>query len=492
MRKRIPLPILFLPLLLFGCVRATPAPDSVSAADTVVAAIPVSPAPPTDSPVSNGRVFYVSPDGNDSAEGSREAPWRSPANAVQRLHPGDTLIFLDGKYPLRDFEHDILRPPSGEPNAWITLRGEEGARPVLAGGNNLLTAIDLSGASYLLLENLEITSDSALSGEEAYFRDGIEILGAPASHLILRNLYIHHVDEFGLNVQDVEDFLVENCRIEYAGFGAMGGPAGDAGGWRDVRVRNCVLAYSGHYYQGGDGSSRPYDRPDGFGIEASEGPILIENTVAAHNYGDGLDSKAANTTIRASIVAENSCDGVKLWGDNSALENVLIYGRGDGDFSPTPWASIVVDTETPNAVFTFRHVTVADSVPETYLLYVQYDHPEIPIRLIWENDIFAAYGAGRSLFLAPSVQLEMRHTLFFLPESETVLRLGEDTFSCNALDALGEGNFCADPRFLDEKDFHLRADSPAIDAGILSDVTVDLAGVPRDSAPDLGVYEWKP
>ena len=39
----------------------------------------------------------------------------------------------------------------------------------------------------------------------------------------------------------------------------------------------------------------PYDRPDGFSIESSEGPIEISYTVVEHNRGDGIESKAANT-----------------------------------------------------------------------------------------------------------------------------------------------------------------------------------------------------
>jgi len=52
--------------------------------------------------------------------------------------------------------------------------------------------------------------------------------------------------------------------------------------------------------------------------------------VTVNNRKDGLDSKAANTTIRRSIVANNSCDGVKLWAGDSRVENTLIdLGAGN-------------------------------------------------------------------------------------------------------------------------------------------------------------------
>ncbi|MDW8102963.1 MAG: hypothetical protein RMK30_08815 [Anaerolineae bacterium] len=65
-------------------------------------------------------------------------------------------------------------------------------------------------------------------------------MGVPAAHIVLRDLYIHHVDEFGMNIQDVEDLQILNCRIEYCGFGALG----EHSGWRSVTIRGCSLSWS--------------------------------------------------------------------------------------------------------------------------------------------------------------------------------------------------------------------------------------------------------
>jgi len=176
-----------------------------------------------------------------------------------------------------------------------------------------------------------------------------------------------------MNIQDVDDLQIIDCRIEYAGFGALGGPAGEHGGWRRVTIRGANLSWSGHYYQGGDGSNRPYDRPDGFGIEPCEGPILIEETIAEHNYGDGLDSKASNTTIRRAVVANNSCDGVKLWAITAASK-ILSLRAWRRHPEPSPWAAIVIDqVEQANARFEIVNVTVDDYLGKNYLMYVQYE-----------------------------------------------------------------------------------------------------------------------
>lgn len=444
-----------------------------------------------------GRTFYVSPSGSNSNPGTREQPWATPGFGSRQLQPGDTLIILGGRYVLSQYPDDVIYPPSGTQNAWVTIKGEENNRPVLVGRDDLLTAIDLSGRSYVRIENLEITSDETLSGSSRFFREGIQILGYPARHIVLENLYIHHVDEFGIDAQDVEDLQLLNSRIEYCGFGAIGGPRGECGGWINVVIRGCSLSYSGHYYQGTDGSERPYDRPDGFGIEPSNGPILIEDTVVEHNYGDGIDSKAANTTVRRCVVANNSCDGVKLWGDHSRIENTLIYGRGDGDSTVTPWSPIVIDSEKSNAVFEIVNVSVDDVVGENYLMHVQYDHPDIPVALTVRNTIFSGRGNDSPIFVGGRSTLTLENNLFYLPNSAFVLVYGENTYDSNTITQFGKGNIYGDPLFVSpawgtDGDYHLRTGSPAIDAGTPTGApSNDLEGNPRPQGNgfDIGAYE---
>ncbi len=447
---------------------------------------------------SKAAIYYVGPSGDNNNPGTFERPWATPSYGSRQLQPGDTLLILGGRYVLSEYDADIITPPSGRADAWITIRGEKGHRPILAGRDNLLTAINLAGVQYVCIENLEITHDDQATGEAAWFREGVEILGAPSAHIILQGLFIHHLDEFGMNIQDVEDLQIRNCRIEYCGFGALGGPAGEHGGWRNVVIGGCTLSWSGHYYQGGDGSDRPYDRPDGFGIEPALGPILIEETVAEHNYGDGLDSKAANTTIRRCVVANNSCDGVKLWGDGSRIENTLIYGRGDGNAEITPWSAIVIAPEEhANARFDIVNVTVDDALGQNYLMHIQYDNPNVPAYVTIRNTIFSARGPGSPIFVAPATTLLAEHNLFHLPQSYRFLTECYLTYTCGNIASLGQGNLCGDPCFVHPAwgtpgDYHLLAGSPAIDSGTsLGGLAVDLEGLPRDLHPDIGAYEYR-
>ncbi|MFN4217507.1 MAG: hypothetical protein ACK4HQ_08930, partial [Brevinematales bacterium] len=182
-------------------------------------------------------VYYVSPVGKDTNPGTEKLPWASPAYGAKKLKPGDTLIIQKGKYILADYEKDRITVPSGKPDAWVIIKGENGT--ILSGKENLATIFDLSGASYVRIEDIEITS---VSGQLC--RDGIEILEKPAHHIVLQNLFIHHLDEFGINFQDIQYLLINNCQIQFCGFGAIGGPAGRYGGWKYVQIFHTQLSYS--------------------------------------------------------------------------------------------------------------------------------------------------------------------------------------------------------------------------------------------------------
>jgi len=442
----------------------------------------------------SGYTYYVSPLGNNENPGTWELPWATPAFGARQLQPGDTLIICGGQYILADFGEDMIIPNTGQEDAWVTIKGEEGNRPVLVGMNNLYAAFVISDTSYLRIENLEITSN-----RQDPFREGINA-GGPIAHIILHNLYIHHLDEMGIDLRDVEDITITNCVIEYCGFGSIGGPQGQLGGWRYALIQNCRLSYSGHYYQGGPGPS-PYDRPDGLGIETSAGPVEIADTLVEHNRGDGLDSKTENTYIHHCVVASNSCDGIKLWGDNSKIENCLIFNIGDGDTTPTPWAGIVIDNiEKADSHFEIINTTLAyDPRERGYPMYVQYSS-EVPIILAMKNSM-VSHGPG-VVFVGLAVTFICEYNLFYRQDSNIPIEVGGVSYTSEEIEAgvLGPGNLARNPLFIQvgdlyPDDYKLQPDSPAIDAGTSNGAPPDdLWHQPRPYGLtwDIGAYEWRP
>lgn len=79
-------------------------------------------------------IFYVSPDGDDAADGLSVAnAWRTPARAMRDLGPGQTLYVEPGTYT-----GDLQLTAGGEPGKVITIRGR-GVGPVVIDGDLQLT-----------------------------------------------------------------------------------------------------------------------------------------------------------------------------------------------------------------------------------------------------------------------------------------------------------------------------------------------------------------
>lgn len=438
--------------------------------------------------------YYVSMNGDNANPGTESLPWASPGYGSKQISGGDTLMILGGTYSLSEFWVDMITPPSGMQDHPTMIQGEFGNRPVLRGRNNLFSAIELSDKSNICIDNLEITSDGG-----APFREGVSASGQ-CEQIWLEDIYIHHMDEFGVDFQDVQYMTAENCDILYCGFGAIGGPEGEAGGWRNADIFYCNLSYSGHYYQGVTGPGvGPYDRPDGLGLEPSDGPLVVRDCTAEHNRGDGLDSKVRNTSILNCIVANNTCDGVKLWGGGSSVANTLIYGTGDGDPTDSPWAALVIDNvEEPGAGFTVVNTTIhQDPRKHGYMLYSQYDSDN-PIAIQMTNTIIA--GGSGAAFFGPSVTLQMDHCLVHREGKSVQVEANGQEYTRQDIrnGLLGPGNLSSDPLFVSpawgsDGDYRLQAASPAVDTGIMNGLVPeeDLDGNPRPfgSAPDMGCYE---
>jgi len=451
-------------------------------------------APPTDT-------YYVSTTGNDlTGDGSQSNPWATPGyGSRQLMSAGDTLVILGGTYILSTDPDDVITPTnegtSGNP---ITIQGESGNRPVLKGTNNLIRAIDLSGRDYITLENIEITNNSL-----ANFRNAIDIY-TPATNIILKDLYIHHIDEFGINIQDVDGLTIEDSTIEYCGFGAIGGPdMGSGGGWKNITVDNCDLSYNGHYYQGIiDNPANPYGRPDGIGLEEGPGPIEVKNCLVEHNVGDGIDLKLSNCHVHENIVANNSCDGIKLWAGVTTAENNLVYGTGDGVGGASPWAALVIGAPAGETFIIQNNTFHGNPSRQGYISYMQYDE-QTNINITLRNNIFS--NAQGLVWLAPQITgYIIENNLFNRNGSTYQIYVGGsdrtvDDSSASDLNnlATASSNITGDPKFVSPAwgttgDYHCQSSSPTKNAGTSTGTpSIDLDGTsrPQGSADDIGAYE---
>jgi hypothetical protein len=250
---------------------------------------------------------------------------------------------------------------------------------------------------------------------------------------------------------------------------------------------------------------------DGVGTGHTGGHWIIEDSVFRHNTQDGLDllyasESDASVVIRRTVARDNAGDQIKTSG-TTLVENVLAVSHC-GYFQGKPFT--YVDSRRGEAV---DHCRAGGSALALNLRRGNH------ARLV--NSTLA--GQGDCLLIA---ECQGTHPC---DGSESVrarnsIWIGDDQFgdpqdtTCLAWSGLAHNPFDYDhsifdgvkgipepcpvyslcgvaPRLLDKRiatlDAHLRAESPAIDAGTPEGAPPhDLEGHPRDAQPDIGALEW--
>jgi len=439
-----------------------------------------------------GSTYYVAPDGDNQNPGTKDKPWATPGYGSRQLGPGDTLIVLGGRYLIGKQEGDQIKPPSGNPSSWITIKGESENRPILAGGENCPAIIDLSGKSNIQIDNLEMTNQDGSTVQSA-----IRVVGGVVQNLAFKNLFIHQIDGMGIIMADVYGVEIAQCTIQYCGKGALVSEIFKGEGWSRITIRDCHFDYSGYRPSGKKNQTDEY--PDGIRIGPSVGPIDITNTGFEHNQGSALQSQAKINRIKQCLFANNTGNGISIGGEEGIIENTLIYGMGDGETTASDGAGIVIDGVTKeNAIFKLINVTIHDN-PERkgYPLIVERSANDKTVELIIKNSIVT--GGYRPVSTGKNVHLQTDHSLIFSPNG-IALRIGEKDYSAEQFENgdLGQGLISKDPLFVAPAwgktgDYHLQKESPARDTGASTEVPpTDLDGKkrPQGEGFDLGAYEY--
>lgn len=190
-----------------------------------------------------GDVFFVSPEGDDTAAGTSVATaWRTLAHAAAAAEPGQTVYLLAGTY------REALQPArSGTADAPIVFRRRGRDRVVLDGQGALATGVVLDGRSYISVE-------------------GLTVIGCTGP---------------GVRASDGEGLTIRECVLLGNGQGMVGS------GLADFTVRNCLfrdneaegLRLEGCAAPSGEVTSTVFDR--------NGGPALaVDETTAAVLWSD--------------------------------------------------------------------------------------------------------------------------------------------------------------------------------------------------------------
>lgn len=199
-----------------------------------------------------GNTYYMSPTGNDDAQGSAENPWKTLSVAVRRLNAGDTLILEDGTY-YEDTPVRFLNGGRKDAPIIVTARNRHGAKIIF--GENLCNdrkIINDYGQDYVVVQNLEMTQEkrstsntndifiamygdynSVLYNKIYYgYEEGIKSHGTKGLTVIGNEVYDTVHESF--DVVNVEDLVLANNKfVDWGRVGVM-----VKGGSRNVKIYN--------------------------------------------------------------------------------------------------------------------------------------------------------------------------------------------------------------------------------------------------------------
>lgn len=376
--------------------------------------------------------YYVSPTGNDSNSGSSNYPFKTIQKAADIVNPGDTVIVKDGVYTDTNGDNFIINlNRGGSSSAWITFKAENKWGAKLNGQSNT-TGYGwnfASNAKYVRVEDFEIYG--CLNG--GFW------LNSTANNIYFYRNNIHDIgrectnDAYGragVYLGTLPTYITFDSNVWHH-IGRYGWP-GAPPEYQCDPPNEYDGTHDGAIYSCGS----YIDIFNNIFYENNSGNDVIAKAQYAVDSGDHY--KIINNTFGQSKYKRNGrigLVGVNLDGyrnDDILIQNNTFRSSNVYAIQIWPYESGLSGIGQKNAV-----------------IKNNYTYGET---LIWPID--AAY-------------------------------LSNFTFANNTVKG-------ADQKFVNlaNYNFRLQFDSPAINKGIPSGINYDADGIPRDSAPDIGAYEY--
>jgi hypothetical protein len=329
-----------------------------------------------------GSTYYVSPTGDDDAEGTEAAPLRTLQAAADKTRPGDTVRLRGGTYAIEAELAQLEIRTSGTPENWIRYANYAGETPRIVFKS--IRGILVSGASYIVIEGIEFDGQSQLIDPAAattfaenfkgddysqthFFSTGIRVEGNGATGEALR--YAHHVIIRGNRFLDcagggiasarADYLLIQNNTVTGSAFYSPWGTSGISV-WQSANFDQRRDVYRtvivDNYCRANDNKVRFWMNKqfsDGNGIivdalatdqkiikdgyqEAYSGRVLIANNISVGNGGRGINLYESNhIDVYHNTLVENS---TRAGGQNELevgrvtdcrIHNNLIVPRAD-------------------------------------------------------------------------------------------------------------------------------------------------------------------
>ncbi|MEW6179435.1 MAG: right-handed parallel beta-helix repeat-containing protein [Chloroflexota bacterium] len=417
-------------------------------------------------------VYYVSPTGSDSNNGSFTQPWRTLNKAARSVKAGDIVYIRGGTYI-----EAVEITTSGTADSPIQFLAYPGEQVILDGNYRLptsYTALLMLRGSWIKVEGLEVRNSQYM---------GVGLFG---THDWATNLNVHHSQHGGVIISG--DYgLVENSRI-----------------WRnslDNEFDQAAIHDSG--------ISAARDQTD----QLTEYAIIRGNTVW-ENWGEGISTfEASHTTIENNISHDNLTANIYI-SDATYVEcsrnfvymnsESYIFGYdahvgimlGDEKYRP-PSAHIKI----LNNIAYHNHRNFywwlgeqgggMNDVLIAYNTFVNsFDTAGVMIgngshtNVRFYNNLTQQDGNLPIIIASPSAGISYSHNVWSKPPPAHIIS-GNDFIGDPLLKKSGSP---FEPAW-----FQPNQTSPAIDKGSpLTEVTRDFYNHPRGSNPDIGAIEYLP
>lgn len=482
--------------------------------------------------------YYVAPDGNDTASGTLNAPWKTLQHAADQAQPGSTIYVRGGVY--RQQLH-IIRSGNAQFGA-ITFARYKQEQPILDGTglavDGLQGMVRIDNASYITIDGLEIrnyttartgnvpagisvmgaggyirllnnhihhiANTATPQGEELSGRDahGIAIYGtkAPSAlhHLTIRGNELDHLvlgssESIALN-GNVTDFEVENNRVhdnDNIGIDAIGfeqtapDPTYDA--VRNGRITGNVVFNITSNRNPSYGRSLPNNSNGAAGIYVDGGRNIVIERNRSYSNDIGIEiaseHKGKSTsaiTARSNVVYSNRYTGI-----------------GIGGYDPE--RGLATDCVIMNNTLVGNDTLSNEPGDGAGQLLIQYG----TARNVIQNNILSASTTGVLIYNEyASSGNTLDYNLYHTPGGADEAWWTWNGKVYESLAAFQKGSkqeqhaIFKNPMFVNAKlaNYRLSAGSPAIDSGLVDTKrigTLDMAGQPRVSgkAVNRGAYE---
>lgn len=421
-------------------------------------------APPTTAPA-EARTLFVSPQGDDANDGSRQKPWKTFQHAADQARAGDTVYLFSGVYHER-----VKLKHSGEPGRPITFAAYAGHVPIIDGA-------DPTPHSHRALLDTQKQHHLRITG--LWFRNSMhhEDIGVH-----LRQSQHVRFDHCLVMQTEGSSIKVSGCKfaeIDHNEFTLACQPGGE----ETVTVNGCedTVVHHNHVHHTGH---------EGIDVKAGGTRIRIHDNHVHHVERQGLYADAwhapvhdvhfYNNRVHDCMFGIAACaeDGGKLY-DIHFYNNLVYNNRGPG-LVVADWGSAGKSHEVRDLYFVNNTVVNNGNGGRNEL---------------WGGGMYFEHAGAKNLVVRnnilsgnPQGQIKIQNGK--KPQSWVI----ENNLIDGPTDVDLETNVVGAPHFVDpaRDDYRLREGSPAIDKGTQDNAPAtdaDGRARPVGAGVDIGAYE---